>query len=56
MIDIIFVADIIMMFFTSFLDMKTGQECKDFNLISKNFRGTQRFYTDLLSIFGSKPF
>ena len=36
--------------------MKTGQECKDFSMISTNFRGTMRFYTDLLSIFGAKPF
>ena len=55
-VDIIFVLDIILMFFTSFLNYKTASECKDSSLISSTFRGSFRFYTDFLSIFGASLF
>lgn len=55
-IDILFVIDLSLMFFTSFLNMRTGNECMDSTLISRNFRGTFRFYTDFLAIFGSSLF
>lgn len=55
-IDLVFVADIILMFFTSILVVKTGQESFDQRVIAKAYVGTTRFVTDILSILGSQVF
>jgi len=55
LIDLVFVADIILMFFTAAVN-KRGVETKDANEIKNLYIGTVRFKTDILSIFGADIF
>jgi len=54
-IDLCFVADITVMFFTSTLD-KRGRESKNSELIAHSYTRTLRFYLDLLSVLGAGVF
>jgi hypothetical protein len=55
LIDWVFVFDIILMFFTSYIN-KGGQEVKDSIEIAKNYTNTFRFLTDFLSLLGMNIF
>ena len=55
LLDILFVIDIIVMFFTSYQTNK-GDEIKDSVDIARNYISSRRFYFDTLSIFGSSVF
>lgn len=52
MTEILFVIDIILMFFTSYRDLK-GREETDLDKIANNYVRTSQFYTDALSVLGS---
>ena len=52
-IDLFFVADIILMFFTSFQDSK-GKEQWDSFIVARNYMNTRRFVFDIISILGIK--
>jgi potassium voltage-gated channel Eag-related subfamily H protein 6 len=51
MIDLLFMADIVLNFRTSFLNTKTGDEIKDPKKIAKSYIFGGRFILDLLSSF-----
>ena len=50
-VDIFFIADIVVMFFTSYLDLYTGKEIKDSIQIAKAYTTSRRFLTDFFSLF-----
>lgn len=54
-IDIVFLTDIILGFFTTVTDFR-GKESWDSRLIYFIYSGTLRFYLDVLSIFGAGIF
>lgn len=53
MIDMIFLADVIIAFLTSFVDKKNGKEIFDQDLIAKHQLTQLRFWSDLLSLLGT---
>lgn len=55
LLDLIFLADIILTFFTSYISKK-GKEIKDQRLIAMNYIPTTRFLYDLLSLLGANVF
>lgn len=55
MLDLVFLFDNIIMFFTSFQDIR-GKHIFNHYKIFKNYVRTWRFVFDTLSLFGSKPF
>ena len=55
LLDVCFVADIALMFCTSFVDKK-GREQFDCEKIAVAYSSTPRFYVDLLSLLGSGIF
>lgn len=55
MVDIIFLIDIIVMFFTSYLDKK-GHECRNSREIANNYISQLRFKVDCLSLIGTDAF
>lgn len=54
-VDVLFVVDIILMFFTSFQNKK-GKEINSSLKIAKNYIKTSRFVFDVLSVFGTGLF
>jgi hypothetical protein len=55
-IDIFFLVDIILLFFTSFLCLKNGKEITDGYEILINYAYSRHFFMDVLSMFGSEVF
>ena len=55
-IDICFILDIIVSFFTSYLDIHTGREIVDGYKIMIHYGMSSRFIIDFISIFGSDVF
>jgi|TARA_B110001450_G_C17289805_1_gene347004 hypothetical protein len=53
-VDCFFVVDIIVMFFTSFLDLN-GKEVKDSLMIAKAYTTSRRFFTDFCSLLSIHP-
>lgn len=53
-IDLLFVIDIVLMFFTSFQNNKGREEWDSFS-VARNYMGTKRFAFDIISILGAGP-
>jgi len=53
-VDIIFIIDIILMFFTSVVDSNTGEECWDQTHVANKYISTARYKFDILSVFGAQ--
>jgi hypothetical protein len=54
-IDVIFLVDTIVMFYTSFVT-KEGKEIFDSKMIALNYMKTRRFYFDIAALLGTGPF
>lgn len=55
LIDIVYLVDVIMMFFTSVLT-RTGKESFDSGVIARSYTSTKSFWVDFLSLFGNGIF
>jgi hypothetical protein len=55
LVDVIFVLDIVVMYFTSFQDIY-GQEIYESSKVARNYMNTRRFWVDSLSILGIELF
>ena len=49
-VDFVFIVDIIIMFFTSYLDIYSGKEVRDSIKIAKAYTSSRRFFTDFCSL------